>query len=51
MYVNGEGDCGQLGLGTRHGIAQDPTLLPFPYDEHSIVFVTTGIGHNSKWIN
>ncbi|XP_064403287.1 uncharacterized protein LOC135348856 isoform X2 [Halichondria panicea] len=46
VYVNGEGDCGQLGLGTRHGIAQDPTLLPFPYDEHSIVFVTTGIGHN-----
>ncbi len=51
MYVNGESDCGQLGLGTTHGIAQDPTLLPFPYDEYSIVFIASGIGHNSESVN
>ena len=50
MYVNGEGDCGQLGLGEGQGIVQDPILLPFPYEEFSIVFISAGIGHNSECV-
>jgi len=46
--VNGEGDCGQLGLGVGRAIAQEPTLVPFPYDEYSIAYITAGIGHNSE---
>ena len=48
VYVNGQGDSGQLGLGNRQGIAADPTLVPFPYDEYNVVFITAGIAHNSK---
>ena len=48
MYVAGLGDSGQLGLGTRKAVAQDPKLVPFQYEEYTIVQITAGIAHNSK---
>ena len=50
VFVTGLGDSGQLGLGTRKAITQDPTLVPFQYDDHTIVQITAGIAHNSKTI-
>lgn len=48
MYVAGLGDSGQLGLGCRKAIAQDPTPVQFQYDDYSIIQITAGIAHNSK---
>ena len=50
VFVTGLGDSGQLGLGTRKAIAQDPTLVPFQYDDYTIVQITAGIAHSSKTI-
>ncbi len=44
----GLGDSGQLGLVTRRGVAIDPTLVPFPYEDFNIVQLAVGIAHNSK---
>lgn len=46
VYVAGLGDSGQLGLGTRKAIARDPTLIPFQYEDYSIVQIIAGIAHN-----
>ena len=48
MYVTGLGDSGQLGLGVKKAIAQDPTLIPFQYDDYAIVQVMAGVAHSSK---
>ena len=50
MFVSGLGDSGQLGLGTRKAIAQDPILVPFQYEDYTIVQITAGIAHNSEYI-
>lgn len=48
MYVTGLGDSGQLGLGIKKAIAQDPTLIPFQYEDYAIVQITAGVAHSSK---
>ena len=50
VYVTGLGDSGQLGLGCRKAIAQDATLISFPYEDYTIVQITAGIAHNSMCI-
>ena len=48
MYVVGQGDSGQLGLGPRVGGATVATRIPFPYDEYNIVHIAAGIAHNGQ---
>lgn len=47
VYVAGLGDSGQLGLGCRKAMSQDPTLVSFQYDDYTIVQIVAGIAHNS----
>lgn len=47
VYTVGQGESGQLGLGPSVGGVPTATCIPFPYDMYNIVFVTTGIAHNS----
>lgn len=48
VYVTGQGDSGQLGLGPRVAAAPVPTSILFPCDDYNIVYITAGIAHNSK---
>lgn len=48
MYVAGIGGSGQLGIGTTRGLATEPILVPFQYDDYKIVQIAVGIAHNSK---
>ena len=47
VYTVGQGESGQLGLGPSVGGVPTATCIPFPYDMYNIVFVTTGVAHNS----
>lgn len=46
VYVSGQGDSGQLGLGPHVHAALIPQCITFPYNEYSIVSITAGIAHN-----
>ena len=50
VYVAGQGDSGQLGLGPRIAGAEVATCIPFPYDEFNIVHITAGIAHNGRFL-
>lgn len=50
MFVTGQGDSGQLGLGPGVAAAPVPTLIPFPWNDFNIIQITAGIAHNSMYV-
>ena len=48
MYVVGQGDSGQLGLGPHTRYSPQPTCIPLPHEEFNFIFIAAGIAHSGK---